>query len=100
MKYRVLVDDNFHYMDESERFELGSYATLEAALEAAKGVVDAFLASEFKPGMSAEQLYKLYMTFGDDAFVIGPEQSVIKFSAWEYARERCEELCGPEAGNP
>ena len=87
-------------MDESERYELGSYPTLEAAMQAAKGVVDSFLASECKPGMTADELYKLYMTFGDDAFVIGPEQSVINFSSWDYARERCEELCGPEAGNP
>lgn len=97
MNYRVLVDDNFHYMDESERYELGSYATLEAAMQAAKEVVDSFLASEFQPGMTTEHLYKLYMTFGDDAFIVGPDQSAIKFSAWEYARKRCEELCGPDA---
>lgn len=28
-KYHVLVDDNFHYMDEKERRELGAFATLE-----------------------------------------------------------------------
>ena len=100
MTYRVLVDDNFHHMDESERYELGSYATLEVAIEAAKALVDSFLTSEFQPGMTAEQLYKLYTTFGDDAFIIGPEQSVKNFSAWEYAKMRCEELCGPEADNP
>jgi hypothetical protein len=99
MNYRVLVDDNFHYMDESERYELGSYATLEAALEAAKALVDSFLTSEFQPGMTTEQLYKQYLTFGDDAFIIGPKQSVINFSAWEYARQRCEELCGPGASS-
>jgi hypothetical protein len=98
MNYRVLVDDNFHFMDESEQYELGSYATLEAAMEAAKGVVDSFLTSEYQPGMTTEQLYKLYTTFGDDAFILGPEQSKITFSAWEYARGRCEALCGPEAG--
>ena len=29
MTYKVFVDDNFHYMDESERYALGEYATLE-----------------------------------------------------------------------
>ena len=28
-KYTVLVNDNFHYMDESERYELGSFETLD-----------------------------------------------------------------------
>jgi hypothetical protein len=97
MNYRVLVDDNYHYMDESERYELGSYATLEAAIQAAKVVVDSFLASEYHPGMNASQLYKQYLTFGDDPFILGPEQSEINFSAWEYARERCEALCSSGA---
>jgi hypothetical protein len=93
MSYRVLVDDNFHYMDESERYELGSYATLEEAIKAAKAVVDSFLSSEYHPGMTADQLYKQYVTFGEDPFIIAPEQSQINFSAWDYARARCQELC-------
>jgi hypothetical protein len=96
LRYRVLVDDNFHYMDESKRYELGSYATLEAAIQAAEAVVDRYLASEYQVGMTASQLYKQYQTFGDDPFIVGPEQSEISFSAWEYARKRCDELCGPE----
>jgi hypothetical protein len=88
-----LVDDNYHFMDESERYELGSYATLEEAISAAKAVVDSFLASEYKPGMTADQLYKQYVTFGEDPFILAPEQSQFPFSAWEYARQRCEELC-------
>jgi hypothetical protein len=27
--YRVMVDDNFHYMDESERYTLGEFKTLD-----------------------------------------------------------------------
>jgi hypothetical protein len=97
MSYRVLVDDNFHYMDETERYELGTFATLEAAIQAAKEVVDACLASEHQPGMTASQLYEQYQMFGDDPFILGPERGKITFSAWEYARECCEDLCGPEA---
>jgi hypothetical protein len=32
--YRVMVDDNFHFMDESERTTAGDFDTLEAALSA------------------------------------------------------------------
>jgi hypothetical protein len=57
MSYRVLVDDNFHYMDEAERYELGVYASLDAAVAAAQAVVDSYLESAYKPGMSAQALF-------------------------------------------
>lgn len=93
MNYLVLVDDNFHYLDEEERYELGSFEDLESAIRAAQKVVDAFLASEYQPGMTARQLFKHYLTFGEDPFILAPDQSKVPFSAWEYAQTRCEELC-------
>ena len=33
-KYKVMVDDNFHYMEEDERYQLGTFATAEEALAA------------------------------------------------------------------
>ncbi len=99
MSYRVLVDDNFHYMDEDERYELGSYQTLEAAIAAARAIVDDFLLDSRQPGMSAGELFDLYTGFGEDPFIMGPEQGLVLFSAWDYARRRCEELCaGPRSG--
>ena len=35
MTFRVMVDDNFHYMDEGERYTLGSFPTAEEAIESA-----------------------------------------------------------------
>jgi hypothetical protein len=32
MSYTVLVDDNFHYMDKDERYTLGEFESLEAAI--------------------------------------------------------------------
>ncbi|MEJ2600623.1 MAG: hypothetical protein P8Z00_19985 [Anaerolineales bacterium] len=93
MSYRVLVDDNFHYLDETERYELGSFEDLESAIRAAKKVVDSFLASEYQPGITARQLFKYYLTFGEDPFILAPDQSKAPFSAWEYAQTRCDELC-------
>ena len=51
-KYHVLVDDNFHYMDEKERRELGAFATLEDALAACRAFVDHWLVENHKPGMT------------------------------------------------
>jgi hypothetical protein len=38
--YKVMVDDNFHYMEEDERWEYGTFATAEEALDACRRLVD------------------------------------------------------------
>jgi hypothetical protein len=40
MRYTLLCDDNFHYMDETERIALGEFESAEAAIAAASRVVD------------------------------------------------------------
>jgi hypothetical protein len=92
--YRVMVDDNFHYMDEDERFEHGSFVTAEEAIAACKKIVEEDLAQYFKPGMTGSELFEMYAHFGDDPFVIGePDDPRITFSAWDYAKERANEIC-------
>jgi len=95
MPYRVLVDDNFHYMDDSARTTLGEFETLEGALAAARAVVDEWLAGALEPGMTADELSKKYLLFGDDPFIVGPGLSKPPFSSRDYARERCAALCPP-----
>lgn len=99
MTYRVLVDDNFHYMDEGERYELGRFDSLDGAIAACRKIVDDFLRGQYEPGMAASELYSRYRSFGEDPFVVPPD-APRPFSAWDYARERCAELCGdPEAAD-
>src|SRR3972149_10058061 len=100
MRYKVLVDDNFHYMDESERYELGEFPTLAAAIEASRKIVDEYLLSAYRPGMTTAALVTSYVLFGEDPYVValGPEASGVLFSARDYARRRCEELCRPSEG--
>ena len=87
--YVVFVDDNFHYMDEDERYRLGEYQTYEEAVQACQAIVDEFLASEFKPNVTAAKLYAQYEQFGEDPFIVPDEK---KFSSWEYARKRSHEI--------
>ena len=94
MTYRVLVDDNFHYMDAAERYELGAFARLDAAIAAAKAIVDTYLAATYKPGMTAHDLFASYVAFGEDPFILAPDQTDVSFSAWEYAKQRCEDVYG------
>jgi hypothetical protein len=91
-RYLVKVDDNFHYLDESERYTLGSFGSAEEALAAAKGLVDEFLAREYKTGMTADELYSQYTSFGEDPFITS-DIGKVDFSAWTYAKERCQSLC-------
>jgi hypothetical protein len=89
--YAVLVDDNFHYTNADKRYEAGEYATLEEAVSRCRAIVDEFLKGGFKSGMSADELFELYVGFGEDPFIRGPAAT---FSAWDYVRQRCDELCG------
>jgi len=96
MSYRVLVDDNYHYMDESQRWTQGEYATCAEALAACKRLVGDCLEEGCAPGKTAEALYGYYTMFGDDPFIVeisdSPDTSP-GFSAWTYAKARCEEIC-------
>lgn len=94
MPFTVIVADNFHYMDESESYALGTFHSLGEAIHAAKEVVDEYLASALQPGMSASDLYESYVSFGEDPWIRSPDHAgKVLFSGWDYARERCEVLC-------
>ena len=95
MTFKVLVDDNYHFMDESERYELGEFLTLDTAIEASKKIVDEYLLSAYRPGMTAQSLFRSYTSFGEDPYIVAtPSQEIeIQFSAWDYAKRRCDELC-------
>jgi hypothetical protein len=97
--YKVLIDDNFDYMDEDARVTHGVFATADDAVTACRAIVDDFLAEAYRPGMSASALYEHYQSFGDDPFVMAINSSdpKVTFSAWTYARERCEEIAGQDS---
>lgn len=91
--FKVLVDDNAHYQDEDERYELGSFATRDEALAACRRIVDQYLAETHRPGMSATALFQAYKDWGEDPFIV-PDEGPGHFSAWCYAQARCQEICG------
>ena len=66
----------------------GEFDNPDEAIAVCKQIVDECLEHMLKPGMTAEALFDLYATFGEDPFVV-PAHA---FSAWDYAKERCEVL--------
>jgi hypothetical protein len=99
--YIVMVDDNFHYMNEEERWQLGAFATADQAIAASKELVDENLSDYYRPGMTATELYEMYVGYGDDPFVISPSDAPnVDFSAWDYAKARAKELCEGSVRKP
>lgn len=92
-KFQVLVDDNFHFMDESERYTFGIFDSLKEAVHAAQNIVDDYLTSAYSPGMPSSDLLASYKAFGEDPFILSDDAEPIEFSAWTYAESRCKELC-------
>lgn len=92
-KFRVFVDDNFHYMDESQQYNATSFDNYEDAVLYCKKMVDEELLKMYKPGISADKLYDDYVDFGSDPFIRPNDDKEEYFSAWNYAKEKSEEMC-------
>jgi len=92
--YRIFTGDNFHLYDETEVDDGGTYATEEEAIAAARMIVDKSLRWErrnIRNKYDPDELYDQYTDFGDSP-VIRPDTEP-PFSAWDYARGRCVEIC-------
>jgi hypothetical protein len=70
-KFELFVDDNYHHMDEDERYLHGTYETYDEAVVAAKKIIDGFFAGTEQGKRSAEQLFSGWAQFGDNPFIVG-----------------------------
>ena len=92
--YKVLIYDNNHSGDESERIDYGVFATADEAIAKSKQIIDDDLNAMWKPGTSAADLYQLYICWGPDPVVVplDPNDPAVAFSAWPYAKERYRDI--------
>jgi hypothetical protein len=88
-KYKVFVDDNYHYTDESERYSVGEYDSLEEALDKCKEITIKSLEHFYETGITPEKLGAQWAMFGEDPFIVGGNGSV-PFSARKFITS---ELC-------
>ena len=63
----------------------------------ARQIVDEFLEHAYEPGMTEDYLWMKYTMFGEDPFIVG-EEVPERFSAWDYAKERCKDICEKNEG--
>jgi len=68
-KYQVYIDDNYHYMDKSERYVAGSYSSLEEAVERCKEITIKSLEHHYENGITPEDLSAQWAMFGEDPFI-------------------------------
>ena len=90
--YEVLVDDNYHYMDENERYSAGVFQTYGEALWHAKRIVDKSLLDLYEPGKSVADLIASYVLFGEDPWIRPTPEGTERFSARDYARQGALEI--------
>lgn len=90
-KYKVIIDENFHFMDENERYRSGGYQTFEDAVNKCKQILDEFLTDAKSVNDTPESLYMTWRMYGENPFVVGGKTSE-KFIASEYVENRCVEL--------
>ena len=95
--YRVLVDDNFRYGREDERYQSGRFRKYEDALAKCEAIVEECLQEQFQPGATADGLYNAYMMLGEDPWISETPEGTQRFSAWKYARKRSREICEPDS---
>ena len=84
--YRVMIDDNFHYMDESYRECAGTFQHYEDALEVARKIT--FESVVENQSVTAAETLKNYKGFGDDPFIQpfgGAPRPEENYSAWTTA---------------
>ena len=99
-RYKVMVDDNFHYMEEDERDEVGTFSTIEEAIAVCKQIVDNSLRHLAKgKNYTPDELYDYYTSFGSDPFIVAlAKDDRPSFSAWNYAKERSQVLAAHNVG--
>ena len=96
-KYTVYVDDNYHYMDKSERYAEGSYESLEEAINKCKELTIKSLEHFYETGITPEKLSAQWAMFGEDPYVFGVDGEV-PFSARKFiSTELCQEIIDSKA---
>ena len=73
--YSVRIIDMAHYMDEDEERMVGGFESFEAAKAYARNRVRSSVEELRAPDQSPQDLRRLWYTFGEDAVVVGGEES-------------------------
>jgi hypothetical protein len=94
--YQLIVQDKLE-PDEDKNCSLAQeFETEEAAIKAAKAVIDDYIEGDYalNPNDRPLTLLDSFLDFGLIPFIIGPKDTYTHFNARRYAEARCYEVCG------
>ena len=74
-EFSVRIIDMAHYMDEAEEHTVGGFESFEAAKAYARYIVRRSVEDLRAANQPAADLRRLWHMFGEDAFVVGGEES-------------------------
>ncbi len=89
-KFTVFVIDHAHYMEDEGEYTRGEFTTREEAESKCKEIIDSSLSELYSSGMTAEDLYKQFLMFGEEARCEG-------FESLEYIQKECHKLCSEKS---
>jgi hypothetical protein len=94
MAFHLIIHNNFQYSDVSEIDDACSYSTYEDALFRVKALIDKFLVTNWKRGISPEELLAIFNLFGNDPSIISDDYVEYEhFSARNYSIKRVKVIC-------
>lgn len=96
--YTVYIDRGPREKNKTRKYRLGAFNGPDGAKSACKKIVDGFLLSSYKPGMTGEELFLKFTSFGPVPSMVSGE-NVRSFSARRYARQRSKKICGEDGSD-
>ena len=98
-KFQVIVEDNYHYMEDDDRRVVGTFDTYEKALAAARKIVTNSVKHCAEDKRDAGEIHACYVMFGEDAWILPTPEGVESFSGRTFAQSVAEGLADG-AGQP
>lgn len=94
MSYFLRVYDNFHYMDDDEVDDIGSFSSEQEALKEEQRIVKNGVIRLWSTGTKIDEIVSSWLSFGTDPTIRCTDQNIIApfFSAIKYAEAVAEEL--------
>ena len=85
-KYQVLIDDNYHTVDDSGPIKAGSFRSLEDAIVKCVRITIRSLDEFYEAGIGPQKLSAQWALFGDDPYVVG-DGGAVPYSARNFITE-------------
>lgn len=90
----VKSSDNSTYDTEESDYVYGAFETYEQAYAKCEEIIEDFLTSNKTEGMSAEELYHHYVSFGEEPYIKTIDGSeCLPFPSIKYAKDQSVLIC-------